>query len=462
MGARHPSVAETLSNTVGAGLYQHMLCGVNASRQIQLFRNDGGANYEIIGYTGTEFVPLTTVLLLTVTAALTWETVSVASVTGSDTATGVALWMGGSQVNGLGGARHPDSTDNFLAGNSGPSFIGPAATWFCGLNGSEQLQIQLLNTSRSMPVIGYFRSGFTWNTNAANRGPASSGSYVDLTAFASGNTAGMYLYRGEDNAMVRRNGDTFNALGVYDYQEWIVEGDGSRIVEAQVANTATDIFELGALATSVLVAPPTISSGTGGAPDAQANILGLTNAGNGPSDRVFSLRYGAVSIAQPETSGSNTQGVVTVTYERDAPLTSMRRGVTAQMRVTRNSDNEFAEVAFTTASPSDEVHVDLTSINTTAADRASSAADLAIGDQLQWRGPGGGPLPAGFVAYPDGAFGFTGGNQGSVVEFRVFDAADSTLGAWTAMYPAGQVVPDPTTGPFGRVRSRIRVPTSRF
>lgn len=431
MGARHPSVTDNLYNVVGASAYQHRLAGVNAARQIQLFRNDGGATYEIVGYSGDEYRPLTTTLFLTVTAATTWETVSVASATGTDTAVGVVLLMGGSFVNGLGGARHPDSTDTFIAGNSAPGFIGPAADWFCGVNASEQLQIFLLNTSRSVPVTGYFVSGFTWNVNAINRGPAAAGSYQTLTTFPSGNTHGMYMFRGEDNAMLRRVGDTFNALAVYDYQEWIVPGDGSRQVEAQVANVATDVFELGALATSTVTLPPTID-----APEtiAQGDAVAATVTNAPAATRSVDLLYGAVTIGQT-VAGADGSATFTASFERAAPSTSIPRGVTATARITNTANGRTATDTFTTASPSGQAHITLIAVNTTAANRISAAVDVVVGDQVQYRGQGGGALPAGFLYYPDGTFGFSVGAAVVPFEYRIFDSTDNTLGDWAAISP---------------------------
>jgi hypothetical protein len=161
--------------------------------------------------------------------------------------------------------------------------------------------------------------------------------------------------------------------------------------------------------------------------------LGTTNA-----DRTFTLRQGSTSVPQTET-GTGTATAATLTIGIEQTGADIKFGA-ATLRATRTSDSAFGELAITVNPPSGQLYVDIGTPNATADDRITAVADIASGDQLQARGVGGGAAPTGLTINTDATWQFSSGNTPAAFDVRVWDASDSTWGAWaTQSIDAGGV-----------------------
>lgn len=183
--------------------------------------------------------------------------------------------------------------------------------------------------------------------------------------------------------------------------------------------------------------------------DGQTGVAATFTAGGTTNgDRSFTLRQGSVSCTQTET-GTGTSTSATLTIAVDQSGADIKFG-SATMRITRGSDSLYGELAVTVNPPTGQLYVNVGTPNTTSADRITAVADIASGDQIQARGVGGGAAPTGLTLNTDATFYFTSGNPPADFDVRVWDAGDSTWGAWatqSGMSAAGQ----PTIRRFDQV-----------
>jgi hypothetical protein len=192
------------------------------------------------GYFGTEAVFFDNAASKTPSGGFSWSAVSIASDTGADTAVAAIVEVNTSWA----GLRKTGSTDNR------PTSYSTHGGAIVGVNGSEQFDIQTDSSSSPIFVVGYIKSGATLATNGTNRSTATTGSYVDVTAFASG-VAGVYevAATGSASFALRKKGDAGDlyyepGLG----NAWmIIEGDGSRVIQQKIAAATVDLWELGVL-----------------------------------------------------------------------------------------------------------------------------------------------------------------------------------------------------------------------
>jgi hypothetical protein len=151
--------------------------------------------------------------------------------------------------------------------------------------------------------------------------------------------------------------------------------------------------------------------------------MGTTNA-----DRAFTLRQASTSVPQTET-GTGTATAATLTIVTEQSGADIKFGA-ATLRATRTSDSAFGELAITVNPPSGQLYVDVGTPNATAANRITAVADIASGDQIQYRGVGGGSAPTGLTINTDATWQFSSGNTPASFDVRVWDASDATWGAW--------------------------------
>jgi hypothetical protein len=154
--------------------------------------------------------------------------------------------------------------------------------------------------------------------------------------------------------------------------------------------------------------------------------FGTTNA-----DRAWDLVQGATVVAQTET-GTGTSTAATLTIAGGG----LKYGTT-NLRCTRDSDSADGELPITLLPASGHIYVDIDEPNTTAAYRITATADIAAGDQIEARGVGSGSAPTGLVLNHDGSFEFEPGATPASFDARVWDASDSTWGAWATQTIAG-------------------------
>lgn len=157
-----------------------------------------------------------------------------------------------------------------------------------------------------------------------------------------------------------------------------------------------------------------------------ATITG-TGLGADTSARTLTLEQGAVAVTQSQTSGNATGGVFNVVMEPGGAALKFG-AVTAKVTIT--AGGATATIAGTINPAPGHAYVDVGTPDTTSANRITAAGDISSGDQLQFRGIGGGPLPRGFNASSDGTFYFSAPYMALPFEARAWASSDQTVGSW--------------------------------
>jgi len=147
--------------------------------------------------------------------------------------------------------RKNGSTDNRYA-DSIP-YLGNARGVIVGLDGSQLFEQKIETLSSDLYVQGYYAgTKVTIHTNATDRSTTTTGSYEDVTALASGALVGFYdlnnTSAGSYDGALRKNGeseDPYAEVRADSRTSWIVECDGSRIIEQKIENSVVDLWELG-------------------------------------------------------------------------------------------------------------------------------------------------------------------------------------------------------------------------
>ena len=123
-----------------------------------------------------------------------------------------------------------------------------------GLDGSQIFEQETRSTSADCYVIGYYDgSAVTMHTNATDRSTATTGSWVDVAALASGAEVGFYSihYIGWAGAFavgLRKKGsaeEPYAYFGTRLWNSWIVEADSNRVVQQKIESATIDLYELG-------------------------------------------------------------------------------------------------------------------------------------------------------------------------------------------------------------------------
>lgn len=228
----------------------YVCIGVDASRIFEAYSEDYAYHrYDIVGYFESEAVFFTNAVAKTPTTG-SWQTVSIASDTGGDTAVG-AFIMAKELYNF--GMRHGDSTDTrTFNGGSSQYIVGGIV----GCNASEEFDVYS-GDSGTLWVTGYMTTGVTFNTNGTDRSLGSTGAYTDLTALPSGAIGGIYYVYGgyAETWALRENGssdDRYMRLP----GPALVKCDGSRIVEGEISATTVDFWEQGYFTSTGSTAKP--------------------------------------------------------------------------------------------------------------------------------------------------------------------------------------------------------------
>lgn len=440
IGVRTPGVTTDISGLSVGPEIRFFACGVNGSDQIELFAS--GFEAVVLG----ELAASDAVFLAGALPALThtpggdWQSNDIAAATGTDTAIAAVVWC--SEIFGA-AFRPTGSTDDRYPNET---LVGMRLV---GCDGSERFDSKLAGGGQTFYLTGYFKGALTWVDPAADRSLATTGSYQALTALPTNAIAGVYDVTGVttgDTVAMRRPGDTQDDyLAFRKHTQLVIPADGSRIVEAKISTADVDLYLQGYLQASF----PEISGATS---ISHGQTVALTIANADLGDRTITIRQGALvlTIAE-EAGGTNTACNIVAAMERVDPLPSIFRNVSAQIRVTRISDGEYAQYSFTPVDPAQQTSVILTSIEAVAANRITATPDIVAGDHLHARPVGGvGSLPAGLVLNADATFA-----EDAAVNFdvRSQDAATGVLSAWALQTAVAGIAPSITTQPTNQTVS---------
>lgn len=251
MARMHGSTDSFVTTTLGSTQQMFLAIGVDASQNVDIYLADVNCTVYLLGYFGSEAVFFTNATALTaVTTSYTSYNLA------SSCPSGIAAFLFVDAAYGV-AFRKNGSTDDFENVNELTSRKG----FIVGLD-SSQVMNGIGQSSQVPQLLGYMRSGITWNLNAITRTPGSAGSFQSLATEAS---AVGYLYQLYD---VNASGYTFTVREIgYSAYNPAMQGTGGsgsaqnvagNPAEVNISNTALAVLELGYF-TGVTVGPATYS-----------------------------------------------------------------------------------------------------------------------------------------------------------------------------------------------------------
>lgn len=210
------------------------------------------------------------------------------------------------------------------------------------------------------------------------------------------------------------------------YSEYLIQGTHGSITPTftPTGSSSDDVIWNYALRPASGTPAPTLTAaGTGNAFTATATGVTLTgtNLGANTGARTLSLVQGGTSVTQTQTAGDATSGTFNVVFDGVSP--SIKYGA-ATLRATVTAVN--GDLAVTVTAPAGKSYKDLTTPNTTAANRITAVADLATGDQLEISNVQGG-LITDVNVNADATFDVA--SAVTAFDVRGWSTADSTWGA---------------------------------
>lgn len=225
-----------------------MVCvGVDDNKIIEIYKSTADIYVYIHGYFEGEATFFSTPIDVSPSGAGAFEDTDISSDTGSDTATIAIVSVQTTNNNRNDYFRANGSTDDFssthLAGNV--TFLVP-----CDENEIYETKLETLTTSIPY-LVGYMTDGATFYTNAVDETPASSGSFVDLSALPAGALGAHYSViknsGGSDRFDLRKKGSSRdnNRLIHYKHSTYSSECDSNGIVQGFASASTVAIYEKG-------------------------------------------------------------------------------------------------------------------------------------------------------------------------------------------------------------------------
>lgn len=221
------SFATTDSVATSTGPTQ-FACGVNASRQIDLYHSLG-CSWTLIGYFGAEAVFFTEPVDHFPASGNTWDTDTLTEA-GSDSAQVAFLQFTGGTI-----AWRP-------TGNSTPwqTSLGGISGVLCPLNGSKQFDFQTADASIACSCFGYLKTG--WTDSLTSITPASINTWTDKSVAGANSIAMAVITTANGNdAGLRKNGagDTPYGSRPSPHQSYVILADGSGTYEIYMGDIST-------------------------------------------------------------------------------------------------------------------------------------------------------------------------------------------------------------------------------
>jgi hypothetical protein len=193
-----------------------------------------------------------------------WTDVDISGDTGADTAIGAIFELRISSGSDTWGFRKNGSTDDRNVATGANNLF---AYTMVGVDGSEVCEHTISSTNVDAFLVGYIKSGATFNTNATDLSLGGTGAYTDLSALPAGAIGGVFeivsSYSGATYAL-RKNGSSEDIYRVHGHTLATVECDGSQLIEGEISNTGLDFFLTGYFTSTATVYTETLADSATG------------------------------------------------------------------------------------------------------------------------------------------------------------------------------------------------------
>lgn len=246
IGLRKNGSTDNRTEAIDAEQHMWAMVGVDTNRIFEAYRPSvAPSTYYLVGYTTTDASFFTNAVSKSISTSGSWVDVDISGDTGGDTAIGAVIEFSTSLYEG--NVRKNGSTDNRYN-----STIKADHTWaIIGVDANEIFEV-IVESTTTIYIVGYIKSGATFNTNATDISLTTTGTWTDLSALPSGAIGGfieVYVTgsgTGDDYGL-RKNGSSEDIKSNnYKNRSWgIVECDSSRIIEGYIYQTSTDFYLVG-------------------------------------------------------------------------------------------------------------------------------------------------------------------------------------------------------------------------
>lgn len=241
-GLRKNGSTDNRINTVRQTSHIWGFAGLDENRIFESYLQN--ASYQkiyLVGYYDSSAIAFTNAVDKSLGTANSWLDIDISSNTGTDTATG-ALFEIISTTTSTFGLRKNGSTDDRVAGSNNHVFA------VVGVDENEVCEGKISATTHDFFLVGYVKSGSTFNTNATDISLSTIGSWTDLSALPEG-AVGAYIEvhsTAYGSYGLRKNGSSEDVYLLTPKKLWaVVECDSNRIIEGKVSSTETDFYVTG-------------------------------------------------------------------------------------------------------------------------------------------------------------------------------------------------------------------------
>lgn len=243
-GLRKKGSTDDRHNTLYSDGHLWAAVGVDGNRVFQCYTGHiTRVDAYLVGYFGSEAVFFDNAVDKSLAGTGSWDDIDISANTGADTAIGAIFDVVGVWQKNL-GLRNNGSSDNRL------SAVSEHIWAVIGVDGAEICEGQIADAGIKFWLVGYLKSGATFNTNATDIALGGVGSWTDLAALPAGGIGGIievftssYTY----DYGLREKGSAEDIYGRAPYaRAWaMVEADNNRLIEGKISNTGMDFYLVG-------------------------------------------------------------------------------------------------------------------------------------------------------------------------------------------------------------------------
>lgn len=232
---------DSQASTHQAGTWKPYAVKVASDGIVEVNISNTALKVYVRDFFGDESVFFTNGVSKSPASSLSYLDQDISTDTGADTAIGAYL-----KLHSVGGTRLTHVRKNGSTDDRATSCDNTLAV--VGVDASEIFEIYVNDIDMDCYLMGYCKSGATFNTNLTDKSTGTTGSYVTADTLDSGKSHGAYEFHntaGGVDSWLRKNGaadDIYDAPCVQ--HAWnIVEGDASRVVSGKVSATTGDWYQ---------------------------------------------------------------------------------------------------------------------------------------------------------------------------------------------------------------------------
>lgn len=239
-GCRKNGSTDARERAFYLGSHQWVLCGVDANRVLELYVDDiTSLDIYLVGYFDDCAVFNTNAVDKSTSTTGSYVDIDISV---NDGAIAAMVEVDNPTISRTLSLRKNGSTDDRYN-----SLF--RKTWAIVGVDNDIFEVKINSTSVDLFILGYIKSGIVMLTNAVDLTPATTGSYVDLTALPGGATGGFIeVFRSNlgYSYALRKNGSSEDIARICGYKSFAyIECDESQLIEAKIASAGMTFFLVG-------------------------------------------------------------------------------------------------------------------------------------------------------------------------------------------------------------------------